>query len=90
MTNITQELNNARTFCLRAIECLTNVEGAFGVNYGATGKLAGTNTPGVVTMPGRRSTITPAGRRKIAKAQKARWAAKNGVATGTNRLAVNG
>ena len=86
MTNITQELNTARNYFLKGLECLNNVETVFGINPLTTGKL--TNSPGVITMTTpRRGTITPAGRRKIAKAQKARWAAKNGT-TGPNRVAV--
>ena len=89
MTNITQELNTARAYFVKGLECLNNVEAIFGLNLTTT--KTGTTGPnaGVVTMSPRRGTITPAGRRKIAKAQKARWAAKNAVGgIGNHRVAV--
>lgn len=75
--NLTQELTNARTYFQKGIECLNNVESVFGIK---------TTGGGVITMPPKKGTLTPAGKRKIAAAQKRRWATAN--PGNGNRIAV--
>ena len=83
--NVTQELNTARAYFLKGIECLNNVETVFGIKTTGTSN-PGTN-PGVVSMSQGKRTLTLAARRKISKAQKSRWAARDHPATPT-RTAV--
>ena len=86
--NVTQELNTARAYFLKGIECLNNVETVFGIKTSGTSN-PGTN-PGVVSMSQGKRTLALAARRKISKAQKARWAATKSAGTvgNGNRIAA--